>query len=409
MDVTPGLRRVAAPSLEDVGDDPVLVERIRDEIRATGPITFARFMDRALYEPGHGYYRSSAPRPGREGDFLTAPESHPIFGWALARQLDELWRLMDRPPRFVLREHGAGTGKLAVATLDGLRREGSALLSAIAWQPVEIEPERDVALRATLESSGFAANLAMPDERPFTGVVLANEVLDALPVHRVVARAGRLREVLVGWDEGIGFHDVEGEPTTPALAERLATEGVELEDGQAAEICLAVEDWFAAATAQLGRGVVVLIDYGYPAVELYDARRRPEGTLRAYVRHTVHDDLYRHLGRQDLTAHVDATAVDRAAHAQHLTTVGITTQAEFLAALGAGELLRGLQDEPGMTLQGYLEARAALGRMLDPAVTGRFRVMAFARGMHTDTQLSGLTAGYGERPIASTHHPSSGS
>jgi SAM-dependent MidA family methyltransferase len=394
MELSPGLRRIPAADLDEVGEEPELVDRIRSESEAAGPMTFARFMELALYDPEHGYYRGAEARPGRQGDFLTAPESHPIFGWAIARQLDEIWVRLDRPRPFTVREHGAGDGALAVAALDGLRRADSPLLAAIEWQPVEVDPRRESAFRDRLGEAGFVRQVGTPDDRPFVGVVLGNEVLDALPVHRVVVRRGRLREVLVDTGEP-GFVEVEAAPTTPALAERLRQEGVVLRDGQVAEINLALDAWVASAVAGLERGVLLLIDYGHVATELYDAARRPAGTARAYLRHQVHDDLYAHVGRQDLTAHVDVTAVEQAALSAGLDVLGVTTQAEFLAALGAGELLRSLQDAPDTTLQSYLEARAALGRMLDPAVTGRFRVMAFGRGLSIEPRLSGLEPGYG--------------
>jgi SAM-dependent MidA family methyltransferase len=400
MDVTPGLRRVPAADLGDVGEETELAGRIRAEILARGPMTFARFMELALYDPDGGYYRGPVARPGREGDFLTAPETHPIFGWALAAQLDQLWDAMARPPRFVVREHGAGAGALALAVLDGLARSGSALLDRIVWQPVEIEPQRAASFRRALTEAGRGDRLEPATDTPVVGVVLANEVLDALPVHRVVVRDGELREVLVGVGRDGGFADVEEQPTTGAIRLRLAGEGIELAEGQRAEVSLGIDDWVARAARSLERGLLLLVDYGYPATELYDPDRRRDGTLRAYVRHVVHDDPYRHIGRQDLTAHVDVSAVTGAAVAAGLRVLGVTTQAEFLAALGAGELLRGLQDEPATTLQGYLDARAALGRMLDPAAMGRFRVMAFGRGLPAGTELAGL------RPLGVAGSPS---
>src|SRR5256885_1101357 len=149
------LRRDAQPSL-DVGDDPRLVELLRDEIAASGPITFARFMERALYEPGLGYYTGPAAGPGRSGDFLTAPETHPIFGWAMARQLDELWQLMGRLAPFVVREHGAGSGALAVAILDGLARDSSPLHRAIRYEAVEVDERRVTAFRERVGAAGHA-------------------------------------------------------------------------------------------------------------------------------------------------------------------------------------------------------------------------------------------------------------
>ena len=222
---------------------------------------------------------------------------------------------------------------------------------------------------------------------PFDGVVIANEVLDALPVHRVRRRGDDLRELAVDVAPDDTLAEVEIEPTTPALAKRLADEGIDLVDGQTAEICLALDDWVAAAAAPLRRGLLLLIDYGYPAVELYDPTRRQDGTLRAYLRHQVHDDPYRFVGRQDLTAHVDVTAVERAAHAAGLATLGITTQAEALMGLGIEERLREIQADPGTTFEGYTLLRSALMRLLDPAAMGRFRFMIFGRDWPTDARL----------------------
>jgi SAM-dependent MidA family methyltransferase len=386
------LRRVPAADL-DVPSDSVLLAAIRSEIETSGPITFARFMEIALYDPERGYYRGAAARPGRSGDFLTAPEAHPIFGRAIARFVDDLWRALDRPGRFTIREHGAGDGALAEALMAGLDADGSAALEAIRYRVVEVEPARTAAVRARLEAAGRAGVLEADDGRSIEGLVLANEVLDALPTQRVVGRGGGLREILVGLDPDGGLIDVEAAPTTPDLARRLADEGVVLTEGQHAEICLALDAWVAGVGAGLGCGVVLLIDYGHPATELYDPGRRAAGTLAAYLRHQVHDDPYRAIGRQDLTAHVDVTAVERAAAAAGLAHLGTTTQAAFLDRLGAGEILIGYQSGPAATLQGYLAARAALVRMIDPAAMGRFRVMAFGRGLPEGTRLRGFDPG----------------
>jgi SAM-dependent MidA family methyltransferase len=183
---------------------------------------------------------------------------------------------------------------------------------------------------------------------------------------------------------------VEDEPSTPALAQRLAAEAIQLADGQLAEICLAVDGWVSGVAAGLERGLVLLIDYGHPALELYDGARRPAGTLAAYYAQRVHGDPYRAIGRQDLTAHVDVTAVERAAAAAGLEHLGTTTQGKFLAALGAGELLVALQSGPDASLQAYLEARSALVRMIDPAAMGGFRAMSFGRGLPADARLRGF-------------------
>lgn len=391
-----GLRRVdeldpVAPLPES---DPRLIERIRAEIAAAGPMTFARFMELALYDPESGYYTRTDTEagPGRLGDFLTAPEGHPIFGWSIARFLEATWDAIDRPGRFVIREHGAGTGALAAGILDGLRRSGSALFEAVELQAVDAAPARLDMLAARLAEAGLAHLLHPRDDAPAPGAVIANELLDALPVHRVEGgSSGDLLERFVTLaPAGGGFDTALGPPSTPALAARLVAEGIVLAEGQPAEICLAIDGWVAEATAPLERGVVLLVDYGYGAAELYTPARG--SVLRAYHRHRVHADPFVAIGRQDLTAHVDVTAVERAATATGLEPLGRATQGPFLADLGAGELLVGLQSAPETTLASYVAARSALMRMLDPRATGAFAVLAFGRGVPPETPLPGFGA-----------------
>ncbi|HEX3427269.1 MAG TPA: SAM-dependent methyltransferase, partial [Candidatus Limnocylindrales bacterium] len=245
------LRRVPAADL-DVPSDPVLFARIRDEISATGPMTFARFMELALYDPERGYYRGAAARPGREGDFLTAPEAHPIFGRAIARFVDDLWLALGRPARFTIREHGAGTGALIDGLLAGLAADDSGALGAIRYRAVEVEPARTEALYARLAAAGRASVLETDEDGPIAGLVLANEVLDALPTHRLVIRGGELREMFVGFGAGDELADVEGPPSTTKLALRLGDERVALTEGQHAEICLALDTWVPGAARGLG-------------------------------------------------------------------------------------------------------------------------------------------------------------
>ena len=401
-----GLRRVGELDLAAPlpASDPRLVERIRTEIAAEGPMTFARFMELALYEPEWGYYTRAddgGAGPGRAGDFLTAPEGHPIFGWSIARFLEAAWDAIGRPRRFVIREHGAGTGALAAGILDGLRRSGSALLGAVEYQAVDAAPARMDALEARLTSAGLAGHLRAADATPAPGAVIANELLDALPVHRVEGGPnGELRERLVTLgDADHPFDTVLATPSTPALAARLAAEGIALAEGQLAEVCLAIDGWVAGAAAPMERGVVLLIDYGHPAAALYDANRG--STHRAYHRHRVHADPFVAIGRQDLTAHVDLTAVERVAIEAGLEPLGRTTQGPFLADLQAGELLVALQSAPDTTLASYVEARSALMRMLDPHATGAFAVLAFGRGVPFGTSLPG----FGAAPAASEATP----
>jgi SAM-dependent MidA family methyltransferase len=382
-----------------VEGEPALERLIRDEIAGGGPITFARFMALALYAPDIGYYRVAAARPGRAGDFLTAPETHPIFGAAVARQLDEIHRRLGGPARFVVREYGAGAGTLGLAILRAVTGQGPlgrvagspALAAAIRYAPIEINPHRRAELIERLTVAGFGP-LLEPDllpEAPQIGAVVANEFLDALPVHRVVGRAGGIRELLVDWTGG-RFVEVEGPPSTPALGTRLADEGIVLGDGARAEICLELDRWVGEISRGLARGAVLVIDYGHPAAELYGPERA-SGTLRAYAGHRVHGDWARAVGRQDLTAHVDFSALDRAAQAAGLTPLGLTSQAEFLVGVGTDELLEAIRSDTATTVEDWLAVRSAVRRLLDPRALGGFRVDVLARSLATEPPLRGLS------------------
>ena len=389
------LRREPPRPLDDTSN-PDLLTAIRDEIRRDGPMSFARFMEIALYDPTSGYYRSAEARAGREGDFLTAPEAHPIFGRAIARFAAAVHAAIGSPPAFAIREYGAGEGALAAPLVDALLNPvdpGSPAPVVLRYLVDEVEPRRVTAVRARIAGLGRGAAgrvVVEPDDgTAIEGLAIANEVLDALPTARVVPRGDDLREVRVGIADDGRLVDVEAQ-APPDLAARLTAEGVTLADGQRAEVCLPIDGWVDRAASGLRRGVLLVIDYGHPAVELYDPRRRFAGTLATYQGHQVGEDPYRAVGRQDITAHVDVTAVERAAAASGLTHLGTTTQAMFLAGLGAGELLVAEQTGPGATLQRYLEARSALVRMIDPAAMGGFRAMVFGRDVPPDVRFPGL-------------------
>ncbi len=390
--LVPAIVRDPLPDPESVGEDADLVAAIRNEITERGPITFARFMERALYEPGHGYYRRPETGPGRAcADFLTAPEAHPIFGAAIGLLVAEAWAAMGSPAPFRILESGAGTGALAAGLLAGLRDTGSPLFDAVRYVPDEVEASRLPAFRARLTAEGLADRLAEDAgaagaDAPWAGAVAANEVLDALPVHRVIGRPGGLRELLVTVNEDGAFIHVEAEPTTPALAAALEAEDVHLADGEITEVCLGIDAWLGRVTAGLARGLVVLVDYAAEPASLHGAAR-PAGTLRAFARHAVGGDPFRHVGRQDLTATVDLAAVRASAARCGLDPVGETTQAELLARAGTTALTTTYLHRPGAGLEDAIALRSALVRLLDPRGMGAFRVLVFGRGLPPDLHL----------------------
>ena len=372
---------------------------IAEEIQGRGPISFARFMERALLEPGIGYYATQQVRAGRSGDFMTAPELHPLLGSAIARLTEECWRRLGRPHPFRWIEFGAGSGALLLAAMAHLGREHSPLLTALEIEPVEANPFR----RSELEASVAALrqqprprlvqrNAARRDE--IAGIVVANEFLDALPYHVVVGRAAAPRGFLercVGVDARSGeFTWTEAEPDH-RHGERLAARveahvavAGSLAEGQLAEFSLAADDWVASLPSYLSRGLVLVVDYGRDSAALRDAATRMAGTALAYSDHRATGDLLADPGGRDLTAHVDLSALRVAAAAAGLGHISSTTQAGLLAAAGIDGELKRLVDGPEATLEGAIAVRTALASLMDPRGMGGFAVELFAAGSPSD-------------------------
>ena len=312
-------------------------------------------MELALYDPEAGYYARAAQRSGRAGDFFTSVDVGPVFGELLERQLAEMAGLLAwapgqrasvlQPDSFDLVEAAAGNGRLAADILDAARRRDPAFYDAIRLHLVDASPAARAAqgrvLGAALERLA-SSSADLPGS--FHGVLLANELLDALPVHQVVMRQNGLREVYVETAHG-GLRTIEGPPSTPDLAAYLDRLGVALEPGWRVEINLRALAWIRAAACRLTRGFIIVIDYGHEARELYSVTHA-RGTLTTFARHMMAgperpDDAPAWLedpGDRDITAHVDFTSVRMAAEAEGLTTIGLLDQTYFLLGLGAAAL-----------------------------------------------------------------------
>jgi SAM-dependent MidA family methyltransferase len=362
-----------------------LVEVIRAEIERDGRITFARFMELAVSHPEYGYYTSGDLRTGFGGDFLTAPETDPIFGQTVARQLIECWERLTRPTPFTIREAGAGRGMLAAHILSEIAERAPGLYTTLRYELSDLNPVRIDEALEFLAGHGFGAQSHPASDTPITGVLLANELLDAFPVHRLVRRGGSLQEIYVTFEDG-WFRDEVGPLSDPSLADLLC--GAILQDGQSAEVSPAAVRWAKTISSQLSTGYALLIDYGYPASELYSAVRF-DGTLKGYSQHDVTDDPYRRVGNQDLTAHVNFTAVSHAAQSSGLVELGLTTQAYFLAGLGIEQVLMEMQQT--VSTQDYITARNAVMHLIDPRGLGRFRVLILGKNVDPEPRLRGLS------------------
>lgn len=351
------------------------VERVvRRAIQRDGAITFARYMETALYSPAGGYY-TSREGVGAHGDFYTSPSAHPLFGALIALQMEQMWDLLGRPSVFWAVEVGAGDGLLARAVSDYAQRLDADFAGALRYAALDLRaaPADDAGVRL-VQARGLPL-------RGVAGCILSNELVDSFPVHRFQVEGGRVREVYVTLRDG-SLAETLGEPSTPLLAERLPDT---LSDGFRGEVNLELEGWTEAVARALERGFVLTVDYGDTARGLY-AAPRAGGTLRCAYRHVPIDDPYARIGGQDITAHVDFTALAKAGERCGLATLGYTTQAAFLENLGARSFLRALAARSrtgGMSQREYLGNRMGMLDLLRPEGLGGFRVLAQGVGVGT--------------------------
>lgn len=371
-----GLRELPAPSADMAAHSAELLARIRDEIAAAGGvIDFARYMELALYAPGLGYYSAGARKLGSAGDFVTAPELSPLFSRCVARHCAALLAELGGGD---LLEFGAGSGVMAADIL--LELERLQVLPA-AYSILEVSADLrarqqdTLALRAPHLVPRVRWLDALPED--FVGVVLGNEVLDAMPVHRFRWRQGTVHELGVAWRDG-ALAWTELASCHPRLAARVQEIATELPDGYESEVNLAAEDWLHSVAGLLQRGVVLLFDYGFPRHEYYHPQRSG-GTLMCHYRHRAHADPLILPGLQDITAHVDFTAMAAAATASGLDLLGFANQANYLLGNGLLELAQEAGD-----LRRQLEIAAQLKRLTMPGEMGElFKVLVLGRGVAT--------------------------
>ena len=355
-------------------------QAIRDRIRRQGKITFAEFMQLALYHPVDGYYTDDSPF-GAAGDYYTSPAVHPAFGALLAVQLFTMWQCMGEPADFTVVEMGAGSGMLA----DDIRAYAARLPDGFADRLRYITIDRYAPTDAPTDASESASAVATERLRatnvPLRGVLgcfISNEFVDAFPVHRFKMSGGKALEVYVALDDADEFVEALDKPSTPLLAERLDRLGFRLADGHSGEVNLHVKPWLGDVARALGKGFVITIDYGYQAAELY-SRRRKFGTLQTYFRHTEGSSPYQRVGRQDITAHVDFSSLQYEGKVAGLHTIAYMTQAELLRALGMDELLRKVRTMPLSQHERNANVMA-LRELVKPDGLGGFKALIQEKG-----------------------------
>jgi SAM-dependent MidA family methyltransferase len=379
---------------EEAAHSERVVNRIRDEIDACGGwISFERFMELALYEPALGYYSAGSVKLGAAGDFVTAPELSSLFGRCLANQCSEIFATLGSAD---ILELGAGSGAMAADILAELAAQG-----ALPERYLILEVSADLRERqaATLKERvpEHFSRVVWLDQLPegLTGVVLANEVLDALPVQRFRIRSGQVNTLGVTWQLGkLDWSEVRADEPLEAAVRKIESElGESLADGYCSEINLRLPAFMQGIAGALSRGVALFIDYGLPRRQYYRSDRS-EGTLLCHFRHRFHDDPLINVGVQDIGAWVDFTAVAESASAAQLSVAGFTTQAHFLIGAGIDKFLTPTEDE-AITSRVQL-ARQAMLLTLPGEMGERFKVIGLSAG------YEGALRGFSVRDLAAT-------
>ncbi|MBD2571077.1 class I SAM-dependent methyltransferase [Anabaena lutea] len=390
---------------------PALCQAIANRI-VTNPqkrITFAEYMDMVLYHPEYGYYSSDTVKIGFQGgDFFTSSSLGNDFGELLAVQFFQMWQILGQPTPFSLVEMGAGFGILASHILNYLKLQHPDFFTVLEYIIIEKSPSLRQEQQQRLQDQNVRwCNLEEIAPNSIIGCFFSNELVDAFPVHQFTLEAGELREIyvttsqnltpetpsLLGEKSNIEFIEVLGEPSTPQLAAYFDLVEIELSqstyaDGYRSEINLAALDWLSIVADCLQRGYVLTIDYGYPSSRYYNPRRS-QGTLQCYYHHRHHDNPYINIGRQDITAHVDFTALESWGKKCGLNSVGWTQQGLFLMALGLGERLATLSSQ-NQPLSQVLNRREALHQLISPTGLGSFGVLVQSKELTAKQALQCL-------------------
>ncbi len=363
-----------------------LIQIIRDGIRARGPAPFAWFMEQALYHPEHGYYGSGQCAIGRRGDYFTSVSVGPLFGTLMAGQFVEIWEKLGRPNDFVIVEQGAHCGEFAIDVLEALLALHPEFFAVLRYRIVEPFPILRQRQQGVLRS--FAAKMewaaSLDEMEQFCGVHFSNELLDAMPVHLLIA-AGDEEERR--WHERLvertscGFTFVDRPVSDPRLLERLGKIPPAPPGQYETEVNLAALDWIKALASKLRRGVVLAADYGLARPEYYAAKRRT-GTLQCYAEHRVLPSLLEQVGTSDLTTHVEWTSLAERAEECGLRIAGFTDQHHFLTGL--------LSSHPDLASAGAEKSRA-LQTLIHPEFLGvKFQFLGLEKEFPEAVSLGGF-------------------
>lgn len=376
--------------------NPALCNIIRERISQSPHqrITFAEYMDLVLYHPEHGYYSTNNRIIGEQGDFITAPHLAPDFGELLAEQFVEMWEILGHPVPFHLVEMGAGQGILAADILKYLHKHYFDFFEILKYLIIEKSAVMKAEQKQILKLSNRSCNWHEIPDNSLVGCCFSNELVDALPVHQIIFENGEIREIFVSLDQENNFVEVTAEISTVEIREYFNLIGIDLasgayQEGYRSEVNLAALDWIKTVANKLRRGYLLTIDYGYPAERFYSPFRR-QGTLQCYYQHTHHNDPYKYIGRQDITAHVNFTALERQGELCGLKKLGFVQQGLFLMALGLGKRVADISNSKTEDITNLLRRRDALHQLINPMGLGGFGVLVQEKGLSEEERKRSL-------------------
>jgi SAM-dependent MidA family methyltransferase len=318
-----------------------LADRLRERIRREGPITFYEWMKAALYDPEHGYYcRADREKWGRAGDYRTSPERSLLFAATFARYFAGSHAALGSPQEWTIVEAGAGSGHFAETVLLTLQQRFPEVFAATRYVIDEVSAISRSQTQDRLARSGTRVEFKNLEELQTLnpGIIFANELLDAFPVHRVTMRESELQEFYVGLNDSGHFEWIIDRPVS-RLTKQLEQHGVQLMNGQVVEINPGIEQWLQLVSSKLEKGFLIIVDYGAEAAELYSPHERPNGTLRAFYRHQMTDDVLARVGEQDLTSSVNWTLVRTLLTRNSFRVRAFDRQDKFLLSAGLLEEL----------------------------------------------------------------------
>lgn len=382
-----------------MSDSQSLIQILQNKIKASPQqqITFAEYINTVLYNSKYGYYSSESIKIGNQGDFFTSSSLGSDFGELLALQFLEMWKILDSSSEFSLIEMGAGTGVLASDVLHFIKNNYSKFYQNLNYIIIETSSRLIDQQKEKLAEHNSKISWKTWEEienNSIIGCFFSNELVDAFPVHQVLVQSGKLKEIYITLSDLQELQEKIDDLSTSELEKYFTLIDIDIlsenyRDGYRTEVNLEALRWLETITQKLKQGYLLTIDYGYTAQKYYHPQRY-QGTLKCYYQHRHHDNPYINIGSQDLTAHVDFTALERQGKLCGLEKLGFTQQGLFLMALGLGDRLLSLSSGE-YDLQTILSRRDALHQLLNPTGLGGFGVFIQSKGLTEKQKERSLT------------------